>query len=240
MIYKLSKFVSMFFLTTLSPVVAFAQFVGPCPSGTYNNGSGCVGLSGLGGVLSKIQDLLGSILPIIVSLGVLYFIWGMVQYFIADGEEAKNSGKDRIIYGIIGLAVIVSIWGLVNLLVVTFDVGGVNAPSLDPVAASGTCTIGINPKLQNYLSYATCVINSSIIPLIFSLAVVMFVWGMVKFFIINADEEAKRTQGKEFMIWGIVALAVMISVWGLVNILGITFGIDGSILPQVCPPGGCR
>ena len=40
------------------------------------------------------------------------------------------------------------------------------------------------------------------------------------------------------MIWGIVALAVMLSVWGLVGILGSTFGLGtGSVLPQVVPPG---
>jgi hypothetical protein len=64
----------------------------------------------------------------------------------------------------------------------------------------------------------------------------MFVWGVVKFFIINSDEEAKREQGKQYMIWGIIALAVMLSVWGLVGILETTFGIKTSIFPQVCPP----
>jgi hypothetical protein len=65
----------------------------------------------------------------------------------------------------------------------------------------------------------------------------MFVWGVVKFFFINADEEAKRAQGKQYMIWGIIALAVMLSIWGLVSILGATFGIKtNSVLPQVTPP----
>lgn len=38
------------------------------------------------------------------------------------------------------------------------------------------------------------------------------------------------------MIWGIIALAVMLSVWGLVGILGSTFNIGTSVLPQVTPP----
>jgi hypothetical protein len=68
----------------------------------------------------------------------------------------------------------------------------------------------------------------------------MFIWGVIKFFIINADEEAKREQGKQFMIWGIIALAVMLSVWGLVGILSNTFGLSGSVLPQVTPPGASQ
>jgi len=38
---------------------------------------------------------------------------------IASDEEAKKAGRDRIIFGIIGLAVIVAMWGLVNILIKT-------------------------------------------------------------------------------------------------------------------------
>ncbi len=64
---------------------------------------------------------------------------------------------------------------------------------------------------------------------------VLFLWGALKF-ILNAGEEEKRNQGKQFMLWGIIALAVMISVWGLVNIVTETFDIgDTNFLPQVKP-----
>jgi hypothetical protein len=59
----------------------------------------------------------------------------------------------------------------------------------------------------------------------------MFIWGVVQY-VINSDEEAKKAKGKQFMIWGVLGLAIMFSVWGLVNIVGTTFGID-YIIPQV-------
>jgi hypothetical protein len=61
----------------------------------------------------------------------------------------------------------------------------------------------------------------------------MFIWGAVRFFLIDADDQEKRTQGKQFMLWGIIALAVMISIWGLVRIVGSTFGVDTTFLPEV-------
>jgi hypothetical protein len=100
-------------------------------------------------------------------------------------------------------------------------------------APSGSCTLGA--KLQGLLDYGTCIIGKSVIPLVFAIAIVTFIWGAVKFFIIGADEEAKRAQGKQFMIWGIIALAVMISVWGLVKILGETVNIPMRYLPEVKP-----
>jgi hypothetical protein len=91
-----------------------------------------------------------------------------------------------------------------------------------------------NPKFQDLLSYGTCIIGTAVIPLIFALAIVVFLWGVVQF-VMNSDEEAKKAKGKEFMMWGIIALAVMVSVWGLVSILGNTFGINAHFIPQVKP-----
>src|SRR3989338_9323395 len=93
---------------------------------------------------------------------------------------------------------------------------------------------GAGKKFGDLLDYATCTINNSVIPLLFAVAVVMFILGVLKFFL-NSDDEAKKEKGRQFMIWGIVALAVMTSIWGLVAMLGNTFGIKTNALPQVRP-----
>jgi hypothetical protein len=238
---KIFKIIPIFIFTFLLPIITFAAFVGPCQQGTHNNGTACVPDAGITSLISTSQQILNSIIPVLVALGVVYFVWGVVNYVIADGEEAKKKGKDIMIYGIIGLAVIIGLWGLVNIVVNTFGLSGSAAPSFTVNGGAGACTVpvsgAVGSTFQVYISYIVCIINNSIIPLMFALAVVFFIWGAIKFFIINADEEAKREQGKQFMIWGIVALAVMLSVWGLVNILGVTFGISSSGLPHVTPPG---
>ncbi len=71
--------------------------------------------------------------------------------------------------------------------------------------------------------------------LILALAIVMFVWGVVRY-VIGADDEKERELGKQFMIWGIIALAVMVSVWGLVHLVTNTFGLSTggqTYIPQV-------
>ncbi len=201
----------------------------------------CIGLTGIGKFICQLQQILNSVIPLLIALGLVYFIWGVVRYVIADGEEAKEKGKDIMLYGVIGFAVIAGLWGLVNILVQTFDLNTA-APTLAPLVVGGeaTCTITSSSKLQDVLCYVRSIINDSVIPFMFAVATVFFIWGAVKFFILNADEEAQRDQGRQFMIWGIVAIAVMLSVWGLVGILTSTFGIDGSVLPKVCPGGvGC-
>ncbi len=111
-------------LVTLGGVVlGFAPVVALAELQTGNNPTGC-GVSGsvdtIPGLLCKIGEILTSIVPILVALGIVYFVYGVVMYVIADDEEAKSAGRERIIYGIIGLAVIVAVWGLVGILVKTF------------------------------------------------------------------------------------------------------------------------
>ncbi len=80
----------------------------------------CFGIYCVSYILCKVNELFNFALPVLIALGVLYFVWGVVQYFIGDSDEAKGKGKDRIIYGIIGLAVIISVWGLVYIVTYTF------------------------------------------------------------------------------------------------------------------------
>ncbi len=211
-------------------------------SGASSSGRVCAtNIQSLGDVLCKIGSLITFIIPLLVSLGVLYFVWGVVQYVIAGGEEAKKQGTQKIIYGLIGLVVIVGMWGLVRIVVNTFSISG-GAPDISNLTSGitsgttstgGLCKLDKNPNLQGLLNYTTCMIGKSVIPLIFALAVAMFVWGVVQY-VINSGEEAKKAQGRQFMLWGIIALVVMVSVWGIVGIIGKTFNVDNNgFIPQL-------
>ncbi|MCK5060074.1 MAG: hypothetical protein KAR00_02980 [Candidatus Pacebacteria bacterium] len=47
-------------------------------------------------------------------------------------------------------------------------------------------------------------------------ALLFFFWGLAKF-ILNADNEKARADGKRLMQWGITALFVMVSIWGIIT-----------------------
>jgi len=78
-------------------------------------------LSNIGGVICKIGELLNAVVPVLLALGVVYFVYGVVSYVIGDSEEAKKKGRDSMIFGVIGLAVILGIWGMTNVVLTTFD-----------------------------------------------------------------------------------------------------------------------
>lgn len=104
-------------------VATFAPFAVLAQVGTVGSTSGGCDISQSGtlfGLLCRLGQLFNAVVPVLIALGVLYFVWGVITYVISGDEEAKKAGRDRIIYGIIGLAVIIGVWGLVNFLRNTF------------------------------------------------------------------------------------------------------------------------
>ena len=65
----------------------------------------------------SLGDLVAQLVPVVIALGLLAFIWGLVSFIFSSGdEEAAATGKRRMIWGVFALFVIVSVWGLVALL----------------------------------------------------------------------------------------------------------------------------
>jgi hypothetical protein len=91
---------------------------------------------------------------------------------------------------------------------------------------------------SNSISQITGLINK-IIPLLVGIAVLLFLWGVLKYVLAGSDDAEKRKDARGFMIWGIVAIFVMVSVWGLVGLLQNVSGVgqgNNVNLPQI--PGG--
>lgn len=77
-------------------------------------------------------------------------------------------------------------------------------------------------------------ILAAVLPVLMLLALIYFFYGLAKY-ILSAGDEEKKTQGRDIMIWGIIALFVMVSVWGLVALLQRSFTPTGGPTPQSLP-----
>lgn len=69
-------------------------------------------------------------------------------------------------------------------------------------------------------------LNVVVVPVIFTLAFLVFIYGVFKYFFLHGDSDSSRAEGRQFIIWGIIGMAVLFSTWGLVNILLSTLGIS--------------
>ena len=84
-------------------------------------------------LLKNILEFTNTVLiPFIIGIGFLVFVYGMFKYFIAGGadEEKRESGKQLMIYATLGFVLIIVFWGIVNLLTSST---GLQGDSLDDV-----------------------------------------------------------------------------------------------------------
>ena len=74
--------------------------------------------------------------------------------------------------------------------------------------------------LNNFVTY---LINPAIL-VIFTAGFFLFVWGLVQF-IMNLEKGSENQEGKQHMLWGVVGMFVMASVYGLIALLDATFDL---------------
>lgn len=56
------------------------------------------------------------VIPLLYAILFLLFMFGMVRYFFFGGEENREKGKSFVVWGLIGMVAVFSVWGVVNLL----------------------------------------------------------------------------------------------------------------------------
>lgn len=80
-------------------------------------------------------------------------------------------------------------------------------------------------QLNKFLDAIITEIVNPLILLLMGLAAVFFLWGVVQM-IMNSGSPEAQEQGKKHMMYGIIGLVIMVGVFGILNILLNTFGID--------------
>jgi hypothetical protein len=97
--------------STLLPLMAFAS------NKTLND------------LVATAAGYLNEALALLMGLAVVMFVWYVIKYFIQPSEKARSEGSQYVMWSVIGFFVIFSMWGIVNILISTFDLGSNSAGS---------------------------------------------------------------------------------------------------------------
>ena len=106
-------------LVTFAQVGAVTQCSNPVP--------------GIATIICTVYHIIQIVIPVLILGAVAYFIWGIVQFITAHDAEEKGDARGAMVHGIIGFAVILGLWGLVNILLRTFSVDNATGPGILPV-----------------------------------------------------------------------------------------------------------
>jgi len=84
-----------------------------------------VDMTAFGNVLNPIiSNVVYPLIALLFGVAVIVFVWGVLQLVLggADGEK-RETGKATIIYGSLGLFIMVSAWGIIYLIANTIKSG---------------------------------------------------------------------------------------------------------------------
>jgi len=79
-------------------------------------------------LISFAGDVLNRLIPVLIAVALVVFFWGLIQYI-----RTHKGGKDIMIAGLVGLFIMVSVWGIIRIAQNTLGVGSGGPPSIPQV-----------------------------------------------------------------------------------------------------------
>ena len=80
--------------------------------------------------------------------------------------------------------------------------------------------------IRSYTNSVLVIINSYVVPVLFSVAFLYFLYGVYRYLILGADSDTERAKGRQFVLWSVIGFTVITAVWGIVAIVTNTLNIS--------------
>ena len=81
--------------------------------------------------------IINPLIVLLFALAVVYFVYGLVRYLLSpDNEEIRKSSKSHMLWGIIGMFIMVSVFGIMSLILNTLGENRIQ------IESSGDYTVG--------------------------------------------------------------------------------------------------
>lgn len=97
-----------------------------------------------------------------------------------------------------------------------------------PLFASAQTPQDLNELFQTIIR-----LINDVVPLVFAIAFIAFLWGVFVYFIQGGDDESKRETGRSYILYALLGFFIMLGIWGIVNVLNGTFGFNDQTKPNL-------
>jgi hypothetical protein len=105
--------------------------------------------------------------------------------------------------------------------------------SFAPLLALAQSNPGQLTPISVFIKNIIGFMNGTLVPAIFAIAFLVFLWGMFKTFILGGSDEDKQEEGKHLMMYSIAGFVIMVSLWGIVNLVASGFGFQGQNIQNI-------
>jgi predicted PurR-regulated permease PerM len=89
-------------------------------------------------------------------------------------------------------------------------------------------------SIQEFIVAIMTFINNVLIPFIFGLALLFFVWNAFRFFILGSDDKDAKDKARNLALYSVAGFVFLVSIWGLVNLIvnGLGWNSDQYVSPD--------
>ena len=109
-----------------------------------------------------------------------------------------------------------------------FGIGGVFGGTKIQIGGGGGASQtfgGQGGPLLNFLALAQTIV-ARLVPFLIGVALLAFFWFLIEFIWKGVDDPKKQSEGKAGMGWAILAIFIMVSIWGIIGLAGSILGIE--------------
>ena len=89
---------------------------------------------------------------------------------------------------------------------------------------------GTGGELGGALREIMLFLNGVLVPFLLAIGFFVFVWGVIKYFVIGGDNDDAKSSGKSLIIYAIAGFVVILAFWGIVNIISSGIGLNDAEL----------
>ena len=78
--------------------------------------------------IGKVDTLIiNPLIGLLFALAIAYFLYGVLEFFLnQENDEKKTTGKSHMLWGIVGITIMLGVWGILNMILSTFNIKGIN------------------------------------------------------------------------------------------------------------------
>ena len=81
---------------------------------------------------SIITEIINPLIIFLFALAIMFFLYGVLEFILhQDNEEAKTKGRSHMIWGVIGITIMVGVWSILSFIIKTFNIEGINVENGD-------------------------------------------------------------------------------------------------------------
>ncbi len=183
-------------------------------------------------LVSMVQNIITALFPILVAAGILMFGYNITKFLLSQDQKDQNLYKKGIWNSLIALFIVFVFVGIITTLANSLGIGalGQDITTSSPAGTTAGTAGGISTFRNISLSIAKFG-SQKIVPIMIAVSLLFFI-GNIVISMAKSDNENERTKLNKYILWGILALFVLLTLFSIVGIFtGSLFG-TGAVIPQ--------